>query len=167
MSDDIESTAAPSFDAGRFREVLGHFGTGVTVVTTAGPDGPAGFTAQSFLSLSLDPPLVAVCPSAASSTLPRIREAGSFCVNILSSEQEALSRAFAGKAANKFEGVGWHRGGTGAPILSDVLSWIECTVEAEHEAGDHVILVGRVVDLDTGDGRPLLFYRGGYGEFTS
>lgn len=166
MHDDIESTAAASFDAARFREVLGHFCTGVTVVTSLDGDGPAGFTAQSFVSLSLDPPLVAVCPASGSATLPRIRAAGTFCVNVLTDDQEAVSRTFAGRGIDKFEGIGWRPAPSGAPVLDDVLAWVDCSVEVEHVVGDHVLVVGRVRDLGTGDGRPLLFFRGGYGSLS-
>ena len=169
MADDIESTGAPTFDASRFRQVLGHFATGITVVTTVDEGEPIGFTAQSFLSLSLDPPLIAVCPGVTSSSLPRIRNAGFFCVNILGEDQEAHSRVFATKEPDKFAGLGWKSGVTGAPVLEGSLASIECTVEEIHDAGDHVIVVGRVQGLDVGNGdaRPLLFYRGGYGRFES
>jgi 3-hydroxy-9,10-secoandrosta-1,3,5(10)-triene-9,17-dione monooxygenase reductase component len=116
--------------------------------------------------VSLEPPLVAFCVARESRTWPKLRSAGSFCVNVLAEDQEALSRAFAGRPPDRFLGVGWRPGRSGAPILADVLAWIECTVEAEHDAGDHVIVVGRVQDLDVGhEGRPLVFYRGGYGRF--
>ena len=89
-----------------------------------------------------------------------------FCVNILTEDQEALSRAFAGRPPDRFLGVGWRPGRSGSPILADVLAWIECTIDAEHDAGDHVIVVGRVHELDVGHGGgPLVFYRGGYGRF--
>lgn len=161
-----EEPLPTSIDGARFRQVLGHFPTGVTVVTGVAGGAPLGLAVNSFTSVSLEPALVAFCVARSSRTWPRLREAGTFCVNILTEHQEALSRAFAGRPPDRFLGVGWRPGRSGAPILADVLAWIECTVEAEHDAGDHIIVVGRVEDLDVGrEGRPLVFYRGGYGRF--
>lgn len=127
---------------------------------------PVGLAVNSFTSVSLEPALVAFCVARTSKTWPRLGSAGSFCVNILSEQQEALSRAFAGRPPDRFRGVGWRPGPSGAPILADVLAWIDCSVDAEHDAGDHIIVVGRVRELDVGhEGRPLVFYRGGYGRF--
>ena len=115
----------------------------------AGMDDGAmtGFAAQSFVSLSLEPPLIAVCPAKSSTSWPRIRNAGSFCINVLADDQRPVSEVFAqsGQVAN----IGWRPGVSGAPILDDVLAYVDCTLEAEHDAGDH----------------PLLFFRGGYGGF--
>jgi 3-hydroxy-9,10-secoandrosta-1,3,5(10)-triene-9,17-dione monooxygenase reductase component len=125
-----------------------------------------GLAVNSFTSVSLEPALVAFCVATASSTWPRLRPGGAFCVNILGEGQEVLSRAFAAHGSDRFEGVGWRPAPSGAPILADVLAWIDCTIEAEHEAGDHLIVVGRVRELDLEhEGRPLVFYRGGYGRF--
>lgn len=155
-----------TIDDARFRQVLGRFATGVTVVTGLAGGAPVGLAVNSFTSVSLEPALVAFCVAKASRTWPSLRSAGSFCVNILAEHQEALSRVFAGRPPDRFLGVGWRPGPSGAPILSDVLAWIDCTVVAEHDAGDHLIVVGRVREMDVGlDGRPLLFYRGGYGRF--
>ena len=155
-----------STDEARFRQVLGHFATGVTVVTGMAGDEPVGLAVNSFTSVSLEPALVAFCVAKRSQTWPRLRVAGAFCVNILSQGQEALSRAFAGHPPDRFLGVGWRPSRSGAPILAGALAWIECTVADEHDAGDHVIIVGRVQDLDVGEeGGPLVFYRGGYGRF--
>lgn len=169
MADDIDRTGADALDGARFRQVLGHFCTGVTIVTAMAGGDPVGFTAQSFSSVSLDPPLILLCPGKSSSTWPRIEEAGSFCVNILSNTQEALCRAFAAKGADKFAGVGWRPApGTGAPLLEGGLAWLDCHIQQIHDAGDHLIVVARVLDLDVGaEGTPLLFYRGGYGSFSS
>lgn len=157
------------FDQARFREVLGHFATGVAVVTAVNENGPLGFTAQSFTSVSLDPALVGVCPSRLSLTWPKIEAAGAFCVNMLTSGQEVLARAFAARPTDRFAGVGWAPSPvTGSPVLTGALAWVDCRVHAVHEAGDHLIAVGRVVGLGIGEaeGAPLLFYRGGYGRFT-
>ncbi len=146
--------------------MLGHFATGVTVVTGVAEGGPIGLAVNSFTSVSLSPALVAFCVGARSASWPRLRTAGAFCVNILAEDQEAMSRAFAGHGVDRFTGVGWRPAPSGAPVLSGVLAWIDCSLEAEYEAGDHTIVVGRVAELDlTQEGRPLVFYRGGYGRF--
>lgn len=154
---------SPAFDAARFRQVLGHFPTGVTVITATTADGPAGLAIGSFFSVSLDPPLVGFCPARTSSTWPRIRAAGRFCVNVLAGDQEDVSRRFAGKDPDKFAGLGWSASLNGAPRLADVVAWIDCTVAAVHEAGDHDVVVGAVEALDVvREAEPLLFFRGGY-----
>ena len=163
---DLVATGANSFDEARFKEVLSHFSTGVTIVTAMEEQGPVGFTCQAFTSLSLDPPLVALAPAKSSTSWPRIAEAGSFCVNILSEAQEALCRSFAVSGGDKFAGVGWRAGTTGAPILAGSLAWVECELGIIHDAGDHELVTGRVLDIGLGEGRPLLFYRGGFGGFS-
>jgi len=147
-----------------FRQVLGHFCTGVTVITTAGgTQGPAGFACQAFAALSLMPPLVLFCPSRSSSTWPAIERAGHFCANVLADGQQELARRFGTSRGDKFAGVGWSPSPAGAPILDGALTWVECAVEAVHEAGDHYLVVGRVTGLGACcAGRPLLFYRGRY-----
>lgn len=156
-----------TFDAAVFRQVLGRFCTGVTVITAVADGEPVGFTAQSFTSVSLDPPLVAVCPARTSNSWPRIRSTGVLCASVLAEDQEALGRVFATRGADKFLGVGWTPSrATGSPILDGALAWVDCRIEAEHDGGDHLVVLGRVVDLGVGTGgRPLLFYRGGYGRF--
>jgi 3-hydroxy-9,10-secoandrosta-1,3,5(10)-triene-9,17-dione monooxygenase reductase component len=150
-----------------FRTVLGHFASGVVVVTGATVSGPSGFTCQSFFSLSLDPPLVAFSPSASSTSWPPIGASGSCTVNVLREDQEALARSFARSGTDKFAGVGWTPGSTGAPRLHDALAWLDCVVEAVHDGGDHHLVVARVVELRSGRGEPLVFYRGGFGTFRS
>ena len=155
---------AQVIDPRAMRDVLGHFATGVTVVTATGPDGPLGFTCQSFSSLSLDPALVAFAPSRTSTTWPKVREVGTFCVNVLAESQAALSGQFARSGTDKYAGVSWVPSPHGAPVLDDVVAWIDCTLEAEHDGGDHTIVVGRVLDLGADPSRPpLLFHCGGYG----
>lgn len=155
-----------SAGAARFRTVLGHFPTGVVVVTASGPDGPVGLSVNSFTSVSLEPPLVAFCAHRRSRSWAVIAEARAFCVNVLADDQEALSRVFATRGADKFSGVGWSPAPSGSPRLHDALAWIDCRVDAVHDAGDHQICVGRVGELDVGrGGGPLVFYRGGYGRF--
>jgi 3-hydroxy-9,10-secoandrosta-1,3,5(10)-triene-9,17-dione monooxygenase reductase component len=147
----------------RFRDVLGRFCTGVTVVTSISNGEPVGMTCQSFSSVSLDPPLVLFCPAKSSRAWPQIQRAGSFCVNLLSHDQLELSNAFARKGADKFAGVSWRPSATGAPLLDGVLGWVDCTIYAVHEAGDHYVVIGRVMDLGVEEApHPLLFYRGKY-----
>ncbi len=166
-SDPLSGVPGPgSIDSARYRQVLGHFATGVTVVTTADGDRPVGLAVNSFTSVSLDPPLVAFCVARTSSTWPRIRAKGSFCVNILAEDQEDLCRAFAGRGPERFRGAGWRPAESGAPILAGGLAWLDCTIEVEHDGGDHVMVVGRVRAMGVDqEGRPLVFYRGGYGHF--
>jgi 3-hydroxy-9,10-secoandrosta-1,3,5(10)-triene-9,17-dione monooxygenase reductase component len=148
-------------DPARFRQVLGHFCTGVTVITTADAAGPAGFACQSFAALSLEPPLVLFCPGRSSATWPRIAAAGHFCANVLAGEQRDLARRFGTSGADKFAGVRWSPSASGAPVLDGALTWAGGTIEAVHEAGDHYVVVGRVTELGAcRDGSPLLFYRG-------
>jgi 3-hydroxy-9,10-secoandrosta-1,3,5(10)-triene-9,17-dione monooxygenase reductase component len=157
---------APDIDPAVFRQVLGHFPTGVTIVTAAPDHKPVGLAVGSFTSLSLEPPLVAFCPGNSSTSWPHIQQAGTFCVNILSADQEGLCRHFAGKSDDKFAGIGWKTSPLGSPILDGVLAWIDCTIEVVHPGGDHVIVVGRVHDLEVAHGGgPLVFFRGGYGRF--
>lgn len=163
--DDLQRGSAPTIDTARYREVLGHFATGVAVVTTADDEGPAGFTCQAFNALSLEPALVVFAPSRTSLTWPRIEATRVFCGNILSDTQEALGRVFATKSDRKFDGVGWRPGTTGSPILHDALAWVECRLEVAHHGGDHLVAIGRVLDMGVGHGHPLLFYRGGFGRF--
>jgi flavin reductase (DIM6/NTAB) family NADH-FMN oxidoreductase RutF len=158
--------SAQSFDSARYRQVLGHFPTGVTVITAA-PDGvPVGMAVGSFSSVSLDPPLVAFFAGRGSSSWPKIEASGAFCVNILAEDQEELCRRFASKEEDKFAGLGWSAAGSGSPVLDGVLAWIDCDIESVIEAGDHYGVIGRVRDLSVGhDGSPLVFFRGGYGRF--
>ncbi|KUL34105.1 NADPH-flavin oxidoreductase [Streptomyces sp. NRRL F-4489] len=159
-------------DPAEFRAVLGHFASGVTIITAPGPDGPAGFACQSFASLSLDPPLVVFMAGRTSTTWPRIARAGVFCVNILGAGQTALCRAFAVSGADKFAGVRHSPAPvTGSPRLADVPAWIDCAVHAVHTGGDHHLVVGRVEALGTDPSSaaagPLLFHRGTFGRFES
>jgi len=156
-------------DPAQFRTVLGHFPTGVAVVTGLDADGkPAGMAVGSFTSVSLDPPLVAFMPDRSSTSWPKFRDAGSFCVNILGAEQESVCRTFATRGGDKFADLGWRPAGSGAPVLDGVLAWIDCDTEVVHEAGDHYIVIGRVRELDIGTpALPLVFFQGGYGRFSS
>lgn len=167
MSDqDPTADTAPVIDPLEFRRVLGHFPTGVTVVAAA-PDGrPAGMTVGSFFSISLDPPLVGFCVGVGSSSWPEIEPAGVFAVSVLGADQSDVSNHFARTTGDRFDGVAWRAGATGSPVLEEALAHIECATEQVVDAGDHLIVIGRVVDLDVDrDGAPLLFFKGGYGRF--
>lgn len=156
-------------DPTRFRQVLGQYPTGVVVVTALDPAGhPIGMTVGSFTSVSLDPPLVAFLPDRRSGSWRALRDSGdSFCVNVLDADQEDVCRAVAMRKTDKFEGIGWHRSPAGNPVIDGAVAWIDCVTDQIHEAGDHHIVVGRVLELDLGPGaQPLLFFRGGYGSFT-
>ncbi len=161
----LEESAA-GITAPEFRHAIGHFATGVTVVTSLGPDGqPVGTTASAVTSLSLDPPLVLVCLDRASLTLRAVRAHGAFVVNVLAAPQQHLSANFARRGpAAAWDGVRHRPGPTGSPRLEGVLAALECTVENSLPGGDHEIVVGRVRDVETSDGgtAPLLFWRGVY-----
>ncbi|PKH38981.1 NADH-FMN oxidoreductase RutF, flavin reductase (DIM6/NTAB) family [Nocardioides alpinus] len=152
----------PQFDATAFRRALGHVPTSVCVVTTADDDGPTGMTVGSFTSISLDPPLVGFFAGSGSSTLSRIRGAGTFTVSLLNDGQGALCQAFARKGQDPFAGVPLVAGDHAAPRLAEALGWIDCEVDSVVTIGDHDVVVGRVVRLDVPPlpRRPLVFFRG-------
>lgn len=156
-----------AIDPTLFRETLGHYPTGVAVVTGIADDGvPAGMVVGSFTSVSLDPPLVAFLPTRESGSFARLRTGETFCVNVLAADQEQTCRRFASRAPDKFEGVAWSPAPGGAPILDGAVSWIECTYEDVLEGGDHYIVLGRVRHLSVArPSLPLLFFQGGYGRF--
>ncbi|MEU6259739.1 flavin reductase family protein [Streptomyces sp. NPDC047043] len=159
------SSRASGVTADRFRDVLGRFCSGVTVVTAVDGGEPVGMTCQSFMSLSLDPLLIAFAPALSSVTYPRIRRAGRFAISVLGEEQASVAFAFARSGTDKFAGVAWEPGITGAPLIQGAIAHIECHHEAEHEAGDHLLVVGRTMAVrDQADGRPLLFFRGAFDE---
>lgn len=157
---------AVEIDQGEFRAVVGHFASGVVLVTGIHDGRPTGFTCQSFFSLSLDPPLVAIAPGKSSTSWPRMASSGSLCINVLAADQEPLARTFSQSGADKFSGVGWSPAANGAPRLHGALAWIDCEVQDVHDAGDHHLVVARVIELESGGGQPLVFYRGGFGNFT-
>ncbi len=150
-------------DPARFKEAMGRFASGVTVVTALEDGLPVGFTCQSFVSLSIDPPYVALAPAKTSTSWPRIARAGVFCVNVLGRAQEDICRLFAVSGGDKFEGIGWHPADLGgAPVIDGSLAWVDCRLELVHDAGDHELVIGRVLDLGIGEGEPLLYYRSGF-----
>ncbi|MHC6595018.1 flavin reductase family protein [Arthrobacter sp. C152] len=147
----------------RLRDIFGTFATGLTVITSTTPDGPAGFTCQSFASLSLEPALVTFSPARTSTTWPALRQAGSFTVNILPAEHRHLAGQFARSGTAKFAGVGHAESPLGNPVLDDALAWIDCELHAEYDGGDHTIVVAAVRHLDARqDAQPLLFFKGRY-----
>lgn len=161
----IGHTIGDTGDPRAFRDALGHFASGITIV--AGLDGgePVGFTCQSFCSVSLDPPLISFTVMRTSTSYPRIRRARSFSVNVLSHAQEAVSNQFARSGADKWAGVEWSPARSGNPLIAGALMGLDCDLFAEHEAGDHDIVIGRVREVRTVDphlGEPLLYFRGRY-----
>jgi 3-hydroxy-9,10-secoandrosta-1,3,5(10)-triene-9,17-dione monooxygenase reductase component len=151
-------------DQAEFRRVMGHWSSGVAIASSRTGDGrPRGLTVNSLTSVSLQPPLVLVCLDRSSETFHCILEAGSYAVSILEASQEPLARSFSGVHGDgKFEGVPYRAAVTGSPVLEDALAWLDCRLEAAHEAGDHHIFVGEVVAAGARAGEPLLFFRGGF-----
>jgi 3-hydroxy-9,10-secoandrosta-1,3,5(10)-triene-9,17-dione monooxygenase reductase component len=153
-------------DPASMRTVLGHFATGVALITAIDGDEPVGMACNSFTSVSLDPQLVLFCAAKSSSTWPRIQAAKKWCANVLGEDGEEVCRLFAQKGADRFAHIAYAPGRSGAPVLDDALAFVDCETVDEHDAGDHLIVVGRVLELGyAAEGRPLLFYRGGYGRF--
>ena len=142
---------------------MGHFATGVTVITTKDEEGtPFGLTANAFLSLSLDPPLVLISVDKAAQCYSCFAEQNPFTVNFLSENQEELSRRFATKGIDKFADLAWREGSNGAAILDGVLGYVECKIIQRHDGGDHTIVVGEIVSAGASGDRPLLFFKGKY-----
>jgi 3-hydroxy-9,10-secoandrosta-1,3,5(10)-triene-9,17-dione monooxygenase reductase component len=147
-----------TFDSAQFKKAMSQFATGVTIVAGLEEGQPVGFTCQSFVSLSIDPPFIAVAPARTSTSWPRIARAGKFCVNVLAEHQQDLCQGFAVSGGNKFEGVDWSPApATGAPLITGSLAWVDCEVELVHDAGDHELIIGKVLDLGSNEGSPLLF----------
>lgn len=168
MTETTPETSGPVIEPRHFRETLGHYPTGVAAITAVTEEhGPIGMIVGSFTSVSLNPPLVAFMPQKTSGTFELLRAADSFCVNVLSADQEQLCRRFAAGGVDKFDGIGWQAAPSGAPVLDDVVAWIDCTYESIVEAGDHYIVLGRVGAVDVvKPALPLLFFQGGYGRFS-
>jgi 3-hydroxy-9,10-secoandrosta-1,3,5(10)-triene-9,17-dione monooxygenase reductase component len=165
----VETVPVPEDQVGaqgaarRFRRVLGHVPTGVALITATTPEGPTGMAVNSFTSVSLDPALVSFCAARTSSTWPRIRAVGAFAVNVLGEGHTELSRRFAQKDADRFARLGHRPGTTGAPVLEGVAAYLDCELHDVLDAGDHVIVLGRVVHLDADERvRPLVFHGGDY-----
>ncbi|CAN5595771.1 flavin reductase family protein [soil metagenome] len=162
---DVDPSSPESIaEARRFRDVLGRFASGITVVTAMSNGEPVGLTCQSFSSVSLNPPLVLFVPARTSRAWPRIQRAGKFCVNFLAEGQAELSNTMASRGADKFADVEWQPSRvTGSPVLPGTLGHVDCTIHTVHEAGDHYLVIGRVQELVAGDATgPLLFFQGKY-----
>ncbi len=152
-------------DSNQFRQIMGGFPTGVTIVTTAHGGTPHGMTANAITSVSLDPLLMLFCARKTTRTHAMIQQSGVFVINFLTADMTALSDRFAGRTGpedQRFAGVACSTAGTGAPILAGALGWLDCRLVAAHDGGDHTIFVGEVVDGGTGTGAPLVFHRGQY-----
>ena len=148
-----------------FREALGHYASGITVITSHLDDEPIGFTCQSFYSVSMNPPLVSFSVMSSSASYPKIRQAGRFAVNILSGEQVRISNQFARRGADKWHGVQWQQSPLGNPVIAGSLHWLDCEIHAEYPAGDHLIVIGEVKALNLQDAaatQPLLYFKGQY-----
>jgi len=154
-----------SIDVAHFKEVLGHFVTGVAVVTASTPRGPVGFTCQTFGALSLEPTLISFAAVSKSNSWPKARDVGVVGVNILSSEQEAVARVFGRSGDEKFAGIGWSTGPNDTPLIDGALAHLEGRIEFVTTQGDHDIVVVAVDYVQSHHGAPLVFYRGGYGGF--
>ena len=155
-------------DPATYRTVLGHFATGIALVTAIDNGEPVGMACNSFTSVSLEPPLVLFCAAKSSTTWPRIQAAGKWAANFVEEDGEEAVRLFAQKGADRFAHLRYRPGASGSPIVDDALAFVDCETVAEHDAGDHIIVVGRVLGLGYApEGKPLLFYRGGYGRYVS
>jgi flavin reductase (DIM6/NTAB) family NADH-FMN oxidoreductase RutF len=160
-----EHCPATVFDQRAFRDALGHFASGVTIISGMDADGPIGFTCQSFYSVSMEPPLISFSVMTNSTTYPRIRQTGRFAVNVLSQHQHGVSSQFARKGTDKWAGIEWSRSAAGNPVILDTAMWLDCDIWAEHEAGDHVIVIGSVNEMNPPEWHrhePLLFFKGAY-----
>jgi flavin reductase (DIM6/NTAB) family NADH-FMN oxidoreductase RutF len=146
-----------------FRQALGRFASGVTVVTCKSDAGnPLGLTVSAFSSLSLEPPLVLICIDTRASVYEDLKEGSFFAVNVLAQDQESVSRRFASRDTDRFKGLGYREGKTGAPLIDGALAFIECRLVHSCPGGDHTIFVGQVESSEVNDGKPLLYFRGGY-----
>lgn len=155
-----------TIDATSFRHALGHFASGVTVVTMAHDGHLSGLTVSAFASLSLQPPLILACIDKSSTTLGLVRGTKSFGVNILAEDQQHLSNHFASKMADKFSNVDHSLGSLGSPLLIDVHAAMQCRLVEELDKGDHIILIGEVTEANVDESKkPLLYYKGSYGQF--
>lgn len=150
----------------KFRQALGTFATGVTVATTIDENGhPRGFTANSFTSVSLEPPLVLICIANDTAGFDVFTSAERFCINVLAENQQDISKVFALPGDDRFAGVAWRAGKCGMPVIDGVISWFDCERHEVVDAGDHSILIGRVVDYDVSSTSPLVYCSGSYVEF--
>lgn len=163
-------TGREPVDSRAFLDTLGHYASGIAVITGFQHSEPVGFTCQSFYSVSMTPPLISFSVMLNSSSYPRIRASGRFAVNVLSCDQHGVSKQFASKGVDKWRGIDWSLSGNGNPVIADTLMWLDCDIETEHEAGDHWIVIGRVRSMSPPDwhsGEPLLYFKGRYRQLQS
>jgi flavin reductase (DIM6/NTAB) family NADH-FMN oxidoreductase RutF len=159
----IQGSPDQAVGSDEFRRILAHAPSSVVVVTGSGADGPAGLSVGSFVSVSLDPPLIGFFVGKTSSSWPTVRATGRFCVNVLAADQTEVSRRFAVKGGDKFADIAWSYGTAGLPVIDNCVAWIGCRLEREIETGDHVLVLGRVLDLKMArDAHALIFHRGSY-----
>ncbi|RFS81791.1 flavin reductase [Actinomadura spongiicola] len=169
LTDGAGATPGEALDPVEFRKAMAEFATGVTVITALDRGEPVGFACQSFASVSLEPPLILFCVDHRGRSWPRIRAAGRFCVNVLAEEQRDLCERFGSRRGAKFEGLDWEASPWGTPVLPDVLLGVHAVVHDVHRAGDHDVVIGRVLGVerhDTRDGvwrRPMVFFRSRFG----
>lgn len=159
------SLPSTAIEPSSFRQALGHYASGITVITSHIDDEPIGFTCQSFYSVSMSPPLVSFSVMSSSASYPKIRQAGRFAVNILSGEQVKISNQFARRGTDKWHGVEWQESPLGNPIIAGSLHWLDCEIHTEHTAGDHLIVIGEVKALNLQEvtaSQPLLYFKGQY-----
>ena len=164
-SPELSEQLAEAFDPRAFRNALGHYASGITIITSEVDGVPIGLTCQSFYSVSLEPPLVSFSVATSSTTYPLIRETGKFAVNVLSNSQTPVSTQFSRSGTDKWAGIDWVPSAGGNPLIHDTLMWLDCTIEEEVRAGDHEIVIGRVHSMSPAEwhtGEPLLFFKGKY-----
>jgi 3-hydroxy-9,10-secoandrosta-1,3,5(10)-triene-9,17-dione monooxygenase reductase component len=157
-------------DTLRFRQTLGQYASGITVIAGFHDDAPVGFTCQAFSSLSASPPLISFNVMNSSTSYPKLRESGRFSVNVLAHNQHTVSNQFASKGVDKWAGIGWDLTRHGNPVIDETLMWLDCELFAEYEGGDHTIVVGKVLEMSPADwhqGEPLLYFRGKYRALTA
>ncbi len=165
IAPDTALAHGPAFDARVFRDTLGHYASGITIISGIDEEGPIGFTCQSFYSVSTEPPLVSFSVMTNSTTYPGVRDTGSFVVNVLAHDPHTVSNQFARKGTDKWAGIDWTPTASGNPVIADTLMWLDCDIWAEHEAGDHYIVIGRVNEMSPASWHkeePLLYFKGQY-----
>jgi len=158
------SVDAP-IDPRLFRDTLGHFASGITIISGTDAEGPIGFTCQAFYGVSIEPPLVSFSVMENSTTYPRIRETGTFAVNVLAHHQDRVSNQFSKKGTDKWAGIEWQPTAAGNPAISDTAMWLDCDIWAEHTAGDHLVVIGLVKEMSSAEWHrhePLMFFKGEY-----
>ena len=162
MTEMPQKSFDPKSDANSFRNALGNFATGVTLITTDSPEGPVGIIANSFTSVSLDPPLVLWCPAKASRRFEHFAGSRRFAIHVLAEEQQHIAEAFS-KSKTAFDDVPQHKSHCGMPLIDNALATLECSLHSDHDAGDHLIIVGEVTKCHKRAGQPLIYFNGQYG----